>query len=162
MTPELHLNLQPGQLAALETRRGTGDLSFEFVASGTDNDENGEQHVHGDWRIRVSRSDWIEKTTQCGCPKLMLLEVSLPLEGNTLTRESAGGMSARPPREPPINEIIKRILQLQPLHTPENTPPMQQRASSGEILDDGVGATALPLRFGMTIHVGQRIYTGYT
>ena len=83
----------------------------------------------------------------------MLLEVSLPLEGDTLTRESAGGMSARPPREPPINEIIKRILQLQPLHTPENTPPMQQRASSREILDDGVGATALPLRFGMTIHV---------
>ena len=27
------------------------------------------------------------------------------------------------------------------------------RASSGEILDDGAGATALPLRFGMTIHV---------
>lgn len=58
-TPSLHLYLHPGQLAALEMLRGTGDLSLEFLASGTGIDENGHQHVQGDWRIRLSRSDWI-------------------------------------------------------------------------------------------------------
>ena len=82
-TPSLHLRLQPGQLAALETLRGTGDLSFELLASGNGADENGEQFVQGDWRVRVSRSDWIEQLRSAGARNVMLLEVPLPLGGDS-------------------------------------------------------------------------------
>ena len=80
MTPDLHLYLQPGQLAALETLRGTGDLNFEFLASGTGTDENGEQYVHGHWRILVSRSDWIENLRNAGARNVLLLEVPFPFD----------------------------------------------------------------------------------
>ena len=78
---DLYLYLQPGQLAALETLRGTGDLSFEFAASGTGFDENGEQYVRGDWRHRVSRSDWIGQLHTAGARDVLLLEVPIPLSG---------------------------------------------------------------------------------
>ena len=78
---DLYLYLQPGQLAALETLRGTGDLSFEFAASGTGFDENGEQYVLGDWRHRVSRSDWIGQLHTAGARDVLLLEVPIPIEG---------------------------------------------------------------------------------
>ena len=71
--------LQAGQLAALETLRGTGDLNFEFQASGTGTDKNGEQRVQGDWHIRVPRSDWLEQLRNAGARMVLLLEVPLPL-----------------------------------------------------------------------------------
>ena len=74
------MHLHAGQLAALETLRGAGDLSFELLASGAGIDENGDQHIQGDWRIYVSRSDWIEKLRDAGARNVMLLEVPLPLE----------------------------------------------------------------------------------
>ena len=80
---DLHLYLQPGQLAALEALRETGDLSFELLASGTGTDEHGEQHVQGHWHSRVSRSDWIQQLRIAGARNVMLLEVPIPLEGVT-------------------------------------------------------------------------------
>ena len=80
---DLCMYLQPGQLAALETLRGTGDLSFEFTAFGTGFDENGEQYVRGDWRHRVPRSDWIGQLHAAGARDVLLLEVPIPLEGAT-------------------------------------------------------------------------------
>ena len=78
---DLYLYLQPGQIAALETLRGTGDLSFEFAASGTGFDEKGEQYVLGDWRHCVSRSDWIGQLRAAGACDVLLLEVPIPLNG---------------------------------------------------------------------------------
>ena len=58
-----------------------------------------------------------------------------------------------------MNETIKRILELQPLHTPENTPPMQQRGLlvRHELIGE-IRAIAEPLRealgrFGDDFHV---------
>ena len=78
---DLYLYLQPGQLAALEALRGTGDLNFAFAASGTGLDENGEQYVYGDWRHRVPRSDWVGQLRTAGARDVLLLEVPIPLEG---------------------------------------------------------------------------------
>ncbi len=77
---DLYLYLQPGQLAALETLRGTGDLSFEFTASGTGSDEHGDQYVFGDWHHRVSRSDWIGQLRTAGARHVLLVEVPIPLD----------------------------------------------------------------------------------
>ena len=87
-TPSLHLHLQPGQLDALEKLRGTGDLSFELQASGTGTDGYGEQHVQGDWRVRVPRSEWIGQLRSAGARNVMLLEVPIPLESASDDRQS--------------------------------------------------------------------------
>ena len=78
---DLYLYLQPGQLAALDMFRGTGDLAFEFAATGTGSDENGDQYVSGDWRHRVPRSDWIAQLVGAGAQDVLLLEVPIPLAG---------------------------------------------------------------------------------
>lgn len=80
---DLYLYLQPGQLAALESVRGTGDLSFEFAASGTGSDEHGEQQVFGDWQHRVPRSDWIGQLRTAGVRDVLMLEVPIPLKHGT-------------------------------------------------------------------------------
>ena len=76
---DLYLYLQPGQLAALDALRGTDDLSFEFAACGTGSNKNGPAYVVGDWRHRVSRSDWIGQLRAAGARDVLLLEVPLPL-----------------------------------------------------------------------------------
>ena len=78
---DLHLHLQPSHVAALEALRGTGDLSFEFEATGTGSHGNGEQPLLGDWRHRVSRSDWIAQLRSAGARDVLLLEVPVPLNG---------------------------------------------------------------------------------
>ena len=83
ITPSLHLKLHRGQLAALETLRGSGDLNFELTVSGTGVDENGDQHVYDNWRVRVSHSDWIKNLRDAGARNVMLLEVPLPLENGS-------------------------------------------------------------------------------
>ena len=77
---DLYLYLQPGQLAALEKVRGSGDLSFEFASVGTGFDEHGEQYVLGNWHHRVSRSDWIGQLHAAGARDVLLLEVPIPLK----------------------------------------------------------------------------------
>ena len=79
-TPNLPLQLQPGQIAALETLRGTGDLTFEFLASGSGTDEDGNDYVQGQWNVHVAKSDWIKKLRDSGAGNVLLLEVPLPLE----------------------------------------------------------------------------------
>lgn len=79
MTPGLHLPLQPGQIAALEALRGTGDLTFELLMTGTGIDQNGEQRVQEDIRVVVPRSEWIKKLGDAGARNVLLLEVPLPL-----------------------------------------------------------------------------------
>lgn len=78
-TPGLHLILQPGQIAAIETLRGTGDLTFELLAVGMGTDENGEHQVQDEWRVTVPRSEWIEKLRSAGARNILLMEVPLPL-----------------------------------------------------------------------------------
>ncbi|MEQ9069019.1 MAG: hypothetical protein RLO18_19965, partial [Gimesia chilikensis] len=80
MTPSLHLYVQPGQVAAIETLRGTGDLNFELLISGSGTDENGEHQVQGEWRINVARSEWIKKLRDAGARNILILEVPLPLQ----------------------------------------------------------------------------------
>jgi hypothetical protein len=79
MMPALVLSLQPGQLAALECFRATGDVTFELMASGVGNDENGEQPMQDEWRIKIPRSDWLQKLRGAGARDILLFEVSLPL-----------------------------------------------------------------------------------
>ncbi|WP_200371978.1 hypothetical protein [Rhodovibrio salinarum] len=79
MTPALILPLQPGQVAALETLRGTSDLDFELTVVGTGFDKNGEQQVQDTWRAHVSRSDWIKKLSDARVRNILLLEVPLPI-----------------------------------------------------------------------------------
>ncbi len=77
-----------------ETLRGTSDLTFDFVASGTGIDENGEQYANGHWRHHLSRSDWIEQLRNVGPREILLLEVPIPLEG---TADGLASHSHRPP-----------------------------------------------------------------
>lgn len=79
MTPGLYLPLQPGQIAALEVLRGTGDLTFELMMTGAGIDQNGAQQVQEEMRVTVSRSDWIRKLGDAGARDVLLLEVPLPL-----------------------------------------------------------------------------------
>lgn len=76
----LHLQLQPAQLAALEELRGADDLDFELQVSGTGTGKNGRVSCAAKWSTRISRSDWIEKLRLAGAQNILLLEVPLPLE----------------------------------------------------------------------------------
>lgn len=78
--PGLHLRLQPSEIAALESLRESGDLTFRLQMIGTG---RAGQHVHQvdeDISVPVARSDWIEKLRDAGARNVMLLEVPLPLE----------------------------------------------------------------------------------
>ena len=79
-TPTFHLYLQPAHLAALETLRASGDLTFELRLSGTAADHNGEQYVHGACTAVVPRSTWLETLRRAGARNVLLLEVPLPLD----------------------------------------------------------------------------------
>jgi len=79
MTPSLHLTIQPGQVAAIETLRDTGDLTFELLAIGTGVDKNGEHQIQDKWRIVEPRSEWIKKLHEAGARNVLLLEVPLPI-----------------------------------------------------------------------------------
>jgi len=85
MTPALTLTLQPGQLAALEELRGTGDLDFELLASGIGSGQHGLEQVQDTWRVHIPRSDWIRKLREAGARNVLLLEVplSLPAEADS-------------------------------------------------------------------------------
>ncbi|MGE0256984.1 MAG: hypothetical protein AB7N54_20350 [Alphaproteobacteria bacterium] len=78
-TPDLHLYLQPGQLAAIESLRSAGDLEFELLFTGGGLDESGQRHVQEQCRIHLPRSDWIKKLGVAGARNVLLLEVPLPL-----------------------------------------------------------------------------------
>ena len=80
-TPTLRVCLQPNQVAALETLRDAGDLTFDLLFAGTATDHHGNQHVNGDCPIRVPRSEWLETLRGAGVRNVMLLEVPLPFEG---------------------------------------------------------------------------------
>jgi len=79
ITPALVLPLQPGQVAAIERSRETGDVVFELQMIGVDSDQNGEHLVQNDWRFQVPRSDWLQKLRDAGARDVLLLEVPLPL-----------------------------------------------------------------------------------
>lgn len=79
MTPGLYMTLQPGQLAAIERLRGTGDLEFEMLAAGNGFDKDGEHYVQDTWRVQVPRSEWIKKLKDARARNILLLEVPMPL-----------------------------------------------------------------------------------
>jgi hypothetical protein len=92
MTPALVLPLQPGQVAAAERLRDTGDVTFELLATGAGTAPNGDQHVQDQWRIDIPRSDWLQKLRSAGARDILLLEIPLPLvdrpkEWVTITKE---------------------------------------------------------------------------
>ncbi len=57
MTPALVLTLQPGQLAAIEDLRGTGDLDIELLAAGISPDPSDYHQVQDNWRVHMPRSE---------------------------------------------------------------------------------------------------------
>lgn len=79
MTPALTMLLQPNQLAALETMRGTSDLDFELLASGIGFDSMGDHQVQDTWRVHVPRSEWITNLRGANARNVLLLEVPMPL-----------------------------------------------------------------------------------
>lgn len=78
MTPGLYMTIQPGQVAALETLRGTGSIEFELEAVGTGVGEHGKQPVQDSWRTTIPKSEWIEKLRTAKARNILLLEVPLP------------------------------------------------------------------------------------
>ncbi|MYF93517.1 MAG: hypothetical protein F4184_16015 [Gemmatimonadetes bacterium] len=82
-TPSLHLYLQPTQLASLEELRDSGDLTFRLLLTGTGWDEKQSHRVDDEIRYPVSQSDWIKKLRDAGARNTLLLEVPLPLEGDS-------------------------------------------------------------------------------
>lgn len=79
MTESLVLSLQPGQLAAIERLRDSGDVAFDLLVSAVGTDESGDYPVQDEWHIHVPRSDWIKKLDSAGARNILLLEVPLPL-----------------------------------------------------------------------------------
>jgi hypothetical protein len=75
----LMLPLQPGQLAAIEELRGTGDLEFELLVKGIGRIREVEQPIHETWTRRVPRSEWLERLRAAGARNVLLLEVPLPV-----------------------------------------------------------------------------------
>ncbi len=82
-TPNIHISLQPGQVAALEELRAAGDLTLDLSLWGNAVDHQGESHFHGECSIRVPRSEWLQKLRDARARNVMLLEVPLPLDGVT-------------------------------------------------------------------------------
>ena len=80
-TANLQMCLQPNQMAALETLRDAGDLTFDLSFSGTARDRHGEQQAYGNCSVGVPRSEWLEKLRDAGVRDTLLIEVPLPLEG---------------------------------------------------------------------------------
>ena len=76
----LHLSLHPGQIAALEELRDSGELTFQLWFAGTGMDDHGEQYLHGELSGRVPRSDWLQTLRAAGARNVLLLEVPMPLE----------------------------------------------------------------------------------
>lgn len=79
-TPSLHLQLQPHQIAALESLRDSGDLAFRLLMKGTGWDEKQTHQVGDEISVSVSQSDWVKKLRDAGARNVILLEVPLPLE----------------------------------------------------------------------------------
>ena len=77
-TPTLSLQLQPGQLAAIEELRGTGDLHFNLAVMGTGSGRTAASAVEDLLRYHVPRSEWIEKLSAAKARDILLLEVPLP------------------------------------------------------------------------------------
>ena len=78
-TPSLHLYLQPTQIAALETLRDKGDLTFELSLSGSATDRHGRQYLGGNYPLRVPRSEWLQMLSNAGARNVLLLEVPVPV-----------------------------------------------------------------------------------
>lgn len=78
-TPTLHLPVQSSQVAGLEALRDAGDLTFELSFAGTGTDEHGDSYLHGQFRISVPCSEWLQTLRGAGARNVMLLEVPLPL-----------------------------------------------------------------------------------
>ena len=76
--PTLSLPLQPGQLAAIERSRGTGDLHFELEVMGAGSGRRGPCPVQEVLRRNVPRSEWVEKLRAARARDILLLEVPLP------------------------------------------------------------------------------------
>lgn len=75
----LFLRLYPGQLTAMETLRGTGDIDFELLFVGIGDDGYGDQPMQDNIRIHVPRSDWLKRLRDAGARDILLLEVPLPI-----------------------------------------------------------------------------------
>jgi hypothetical protein len=95
MTPALILPVSPGQLAAIEALRGTDNLQFELLVTGSGIGESGSQQVQDTWRIDVPRSKWINDLQAAKARNILLLEVPLPLQNETDAPSQVGTILKR-------------------------------------------------------------------
>ena len=79
VTHSHRFHLHPSQLSALETLRGTEDLTFDLLVIGTGVDGQHEHQVQDNSQVSVPRSEWIDMLRDAGARDIMLLEVPLPL-----------------------------------------------------------------------------------
>ena len=77
------LPMGPGQVAALEALRGTGDLDFEMVLAGRLDEGEDTYNVTDTIHHREPRSNWIELLRQAGARDVLLIEVALPFHNRT-------------------------------------------------------------------------------
>lgn len=78
-THVLHLHLHPGQLSALETLRGAGNLTFDLLLIGAGVSAQHHEQVQDPQRIEVPQSQWIDTLRTADARDIMLMEVPLPL-----------------------------------------------------------------------------------
>ena len=77
------LPMHPGQVAALEALRGTGDLDFELVLVGRLEEGEDTYNVTDTIHHREPRSNWIELLRHAGARDVLLIEVGLPFHSET-------------------------------------------------------------------------------
>ena len=82
-TYALHLPVQPGQIAHLETLREARDLIFQLSLVGTGEDGQGSYGVNANLGpFPVARSDWLRMLGAAGARNVVIIEVPLPIHAS--------------------------------------------------------------------------------
>ncbi|MAS87829.1 MAG: hypothetical protein CMH30_07645 [Micavibrio sp.] len=72
-----HLPLVGAQLSKLEEIRDGHDIEFKIMIKGIGGDGEYTNPVHDEWRVKISRSDWVDRLKQADYMDILLLEVPM-------------------------------------------------------------------------------------
>jgi hypothetical protein len=81
VSAQFRLSVTAHQLAAIETLRNCGDLTFKLVVSGEGgprSDPDRIERIHEDFWLREERSAWIDKLVAAKALDVTLLEIPMP------------------------------------------------------------------------------------
>lgn len=72
-----YLPLANIQLSKIEDLRDGHDLEFKLMIKGTGGDGRHVNAIHNEWRVKIPRSEWIDRLKQAGYMDTLLLEVPM-------------------------------------------------------------------------------------